>query len=446
MPTSRRRGPGVALAALLAFAACPVPAAAEAQESRQTGVSAVELFSIAEAARQTNRPDDAEAIYRALASDPDAEIRAEARFRHAQMLIASGRRREGALLLRALLDEKPDAARARLELAAVLLQLEDEGGARRQLRQAQAAGLPRDVSLAIDQFANALRARQPFGGSLSFAIVPDSNINRATDAQTLDTVIAPLDLTEDARGQSGLGLRIGGQAFARVPLGTRLTLLPRASAQAELYRQNEFNDISASLALGVELTRTRDRLRPSIAQTVRYFGGELHAQTRSIAVNWLRLLGRRSQLDATATAARADYRRNDLQDGWLFDLSASYERAFDARSGGSLTVAGGRHSARDPGYSTTSGGAALVYWREVGRLTLFGSLGLRRLEADERLLLFPERRRDWNASASAGGTVRHFSYRGFAPLIRLSYERNASTVGLYDYRRTAIDFGATRAF
>jgi len=429
-----------AAGAALAFA--QVAAASVAQQQ----LSPVQLFELAEVAKAAGRAADAETMYRALSQDADGEVRAEARFRLALLQADQRRYADSAVTLRALLDEKPDATRVRLELARVLAFAGEEGAARRQLRQAQAAGLPREVATAVNQFAGALRARQPFGASLSFAIVPDSNINRATEAETLDTVIAPLNLTDDARSQSGIGLRIGGQAFARVRIGEGLTIQPRVSAQAELYRERQFDDVSGSIALGAEFAAGGNRIRPSVAHTVRYFGGKAYARTDSGSVNVLRGLGPRSQVDLTISAGRADYQLNDLQDGWLFDLSVAYERAFDARSGGSVTLSGSRQAARDPGYSTRAGGASLLYWRELGRLTLFGSIGLRRLEADERLLLFPERRQEWLSSASAGGTLRHLSVAGFAPLVRVSFERNASSVGIYDYRRTAVDFGITRAF
>jgi outer membrane protein len=418
-------------------------AAASAEERQLT---AVQLFELAEAATAEGRAADAEAMYAALIQDADGEVRAEARFRLALLQADQRRYAQAAVTLRALLDEKPDATRVRLELARVLALAGEEGAARRQLRQAQAAGLPREVAAAVNQFAGALRARQPFGGSLSFAIVPDSNVNRATEAKTLDTVIAPLELTEDARSRSGIGLRVGGQAYARVAIRDGLTILPRVSAQAELYRERQFNDMSGSVALGAEFASGRNRIRPSIAHTVRHFGGRAYARTESASLNWLRGLGRTSQADVTISAARADYQLNDLQDGWLFDLSVAYERAFDARSGGNFTLIGSRQAARDPGYSTKAGGASLLYWRELGRLTIFGSVGLRRLEADERLLLFPQRRQEWLSSVSVGSTVRHLSVAGFAPLIRVSFERNASSIGIYDYRRTAVDFGIMRAF
>ena len=41
---------------------------------------------------------------------------------------------------------------------------------------------------------------------------------------------------------------------------------------------------------------------------------------------------------------------------------------------------------------------------------------------------------------------RQFQVKGFAPLVRVNYERNVSTVGIYDYRRFSADLAITRAF
>lgn len=423
-----------------------LPEQRAAADPQQLNLTSVQLFTLAEAALENEDFATAEAAFRALADDPDPEIRAEARFRLGMMFARQRRYTDAAITFRQLLDEKPDAARVRVELARILALMGDMAAARRELRQAQAAGLPPEVALVVDQFANALRARRPFGGSLSLAVVPDSNINRATDRETLDTIIAPLELSEDAREQAGIGVRVGAQGYLRLPLGQSVSLLPRLSGQAELYRQGQFNDISASAALGLEVTSGRDRINPTLAHSLRYYGGDYYAATQSASVSWLRPFGTRAQAQATATVSRADYRQNDLQDGWLYDLSASYERALDARSGGGVTVNVTRQTARDPGYATTSAGATLLYAREVGRASLFGTANIRRLIGDERLFLYPDKRREWLIGASAGASFRHIVVEGFAPLVRVSYERNFSTVGIYDYSRLAVDFGITRAF
>ncbi|MHA6719166.1 surface lipoprotein assembly modifier [Sphingomonas sp. RS6] len=427
---------------LLAPAAAHAQGEGQAEATQQREVSAAGLFALAARAE----PDEAETMYRALAKDRDGEVRAEARFRLGQLLERLGRKRDAAVEYRALLDEKPDAARVRLELARLLTELGDEAAARRELRQVQATGLPPQVAQLVDQFAAALRSRKPWGASLEVALVPDSNINRATDAATLDTVLAPLQLSRDARERSGIGARAAGQVYARLPVAPGLSLVPRLAGQGEFYREGRFNDVSASALVGLEWSLGRDRLRPSLGGTQRWYGGRAYARTATAAIDWQHPVGPRGQLTTSATIAGTRYRDNGLQDGLLLNGSIAYERAFSARSGGSVTLTATRQTARDPGYATAAGGGALLGWREFGRTTVYATLGLRRLEGDARLLLFPERRRDWNLSAGAGATFRRLAFHGFAPIVRLEWERNRSSVGLYDYARKAATIGLTRAF
>jgi tetratricopeptide (TPR) repeat protein len=433
------------LLALAAFGSTIAPSLLFAQSS-QSGLSAVQIFSLADQAKSEGRFADAETMYDALSKDPDAEVRAEARFRKGMMLADLGRLVDAATAFRALLDEKPDSPRVRLELARVLALMGDETGARRQVRQAQAAGLPAEVAVVVDQFANALRSRKSIGGSVEFALMPDSNINRATDAKTLDTILAPLNLSEDAQSQSGIGAKIAGQVYARHSLGPGIALLGRANAQAELYGKSQFNDVSASALIGPEFLLPKDRIRPAAGLTYRFYGQELYARTVSATVNWLHSAGRVAQIDTTATVSRNNYALNDLQDGWMYDVNTSYERAFTARSGGSLALSINRQTARDPGYATTSGGLTALSWRDMGKMTVFASVGVRHLEADARLFLFKRKRSEYYYRATIGASFRQAAVAGFAPVIRAVAERNFSTVGIYDYSRIGLEFGLTRAF
>jgi hypothetical protein len=432
-----------AIAPLATFLLCALPASAQQQV---TGLKPTDLFVMAERAVAANQPDDAETIYRALVGDPDVEVRSEARFRLGMLLSDRGNHREAAVQFRAILDEKPGATRVRLEYARVLALAGEETLARRELRQVQAGELPPEVRQVVDQFAGALRSRKPFGASLELALVPDSNINRATDAQTLDTIIAPLELSDDAREQSGIGGRIAGQLFFRKLLSERIALVPRVSAQGEFYRQSQFNDLSASALIGVEWSPGRERFLLSGGATQRWYGGTAYARTATASLNWQHPLSRRALLSATLTAADTDYRQNDLQDGTLFNVEIGIERALTQRSGGGISVSFTRQTAQDPGYANKAAGASLLCYRQFGRSSAFASFTIRGLEADERLFLYPERRRDLLLGVSGGLTLRRLQVRGFAPVVRVSYERNFSSVGIYDYRRVATTLGITRAF
>lgn len=435
-----------ALGRLLLAAAAGIACAPAGAQVRLENLSAIDLFELADEARASAQLEDAAALYDALVQDPDIQIRTEARFRKGMMFADAGRYADAAIAFRAALDEQPDAVRIRLELARMQAAMGHEVAARRTLRQVETAALPPEVAATVGQFARALQSMKRWGGSFEVAFAPDTNINRATEARTLDTIIAPLVLSRDARARSGLGLKLAGQGFAKLPLDDTLTLVPRLAGSGNLYQESMFNDIAGSALLGLEWQDSRNRWSPSIGQTWRWYGDSLYARTQTVALDWLHVPGPKWQIVTSGSISRARYMANDLQDGEIYNLDFSLERAFDMRSGANLTLSATRQTARDPGYATVSGGISLLAWREMGQTTVFASALVRHTLGDERLFLLPEKRREWLISARAGATLRQFSVHGFAPVVRINYERNTSTVGIYDYRRLAGEIGIVRAF
>ena len=409
-------------------------------------LSPIQMFEMADRARAAGRIDDAAAIYTALSHDPDLETRTEARFRKGMMLADRKRYAAAAVEFRAILDEKPDALRVRLELAKMLAAMGHDGEARSQLRQAEAGHLPTDVTANVDQFARALQSRKPFGGSFEVSLAPDSNINRATQARTLDTIIAPLTLSRDARARSGLGIATSGQTFARIGIAPRLSLLPRVSESGEIYRDSDFDDISASALVGLEYVAGSDRWTPSLGETWRWYGGKSYARTNNASLAWLHPAGRTTQITVAVSASHANYLRDDLETGAIYDANVQVDHALGARGGVSVSEEVTRQTARDSGFATWAGGATLLGWREMGKFTTFLSIGGRRTVGDERLFLFPERREDWLLTVRAGVTIRKLTFGGFAPVVRVGYDWNASTIGLYAYRRVFTNVGIVRAF
>jgi tetratricopeptide (TPR) repeat protein len=409
-------------------------------------MSPVQLFALAEEALKQGDMRTAEAAYKALATNPDRQIRSEARFRLGMVYAGARRLTDAASLFRQILDEQPKAQRVRLELARTLDVMGDEAGARRALREAQAGDLPADVARFVDRYSAALRATKPVGASFEIALAPDSNINRATRSDTLGTVLGDFTLDSDAKQRSGVGLAIGGQAYGRARLSDETNLLVRLSGKGDLYRQDAFNDIGLSVAAGPELRFGRSRVSADASMTWRWFGGTPYSRTASAAVNFLHPLGRTAQLRASAAIGRISNLRNSLQGGISFSLSATYERALSNRAGGGMTISGERQDLKDPGYSTTSGQLTLFAYRDFGRMTLVGTLGYGRLRADERLFIYPDRRADDLYRASLGATFRQLMMGGFAPFARVTHERNRSNIELFDYRRSRTELGFTRAF
>lgn len=424
-----------------------LPQAAFAQDNNEAVLTAPQLFALAEAYEREGRTEDAEVLLRALTQDRDPELRTEARFRLAMMLADKlGRLREAAILLREILDEKPDAARVRIELGRLHAQLGNRAEAQRELRAAQAIGLPQAVEQMVRFYAASLNPKRPYGVNFELALAPDSNINRATGSETLGTIIGDFDLSEDARARSGIGLSAQTQLWARQPVTTGIDLLGRVSASADFYGKGEFDDYAVSLEAGPQFISGADRFNVAAATSRRWFGGKPYTVSYGGNASLQHPLGKRSQLRLDGSAVHTDDRRNDLRDGKRYALAAGVDHAFSARTGGGLRLTGQRELAKDPGYSTASGGLNGYVFREFGQTTLVASGGYSHLEGDKRLFLYPRRRIDDRFSVGLSGTFRALRVGGFAPIVRLNYERNFSSVEIYDYRRVAADFGVTAAF
>jgi hypothetical protein len=277
-------------------------------------------------------------------------------------------------------------------------------------------------------------------------LAPDSNINRATRSDTLGTVLGDFQIGEEGKAKSGTGLSLHAQTYRRLPLGGDASLLVRLTGLADLYKAKKFNNVAADLAVGPELSLGRNRLQLELGATQRWYGQKRFMRSARAAATLSHPLGSLALLRLSASAALVDNQLNDLQDGKSFSGQIGVERALSATTGVAASVGIDRQSLKDPGYSTTGWRGGLTVWRDMGRmtLTLGGELG--RLHADERLMLFPQRRSDSYSRLSVGATFRQLQFRGFAPVARFSIERNRSSVEFYDYRRTRTEIGVVRAF
>jgi len=410
-------------------------------------VDAARMFDVAEQQLRLGDRENAERILSLLSRDPSSDIRNEARFRHAKLLLSDGRNSGAAILLRQILDEKPDATAVRLQLAQVLQQFGDVDGALRELRAAQATGLPPSVARIVDRYSEALRAKRPFGITFEMALAPDSNINRATRSDTLGTVFGDFEVDSESKAKSGTGLSLRGQTYRRFKLGEAdNSLLARISGAADLYPKGRFNDVAIDFALGPELIFGRQRLNIELGVTERWFGQKPFQRSARVEATLTQPLGSRAQLRFTGAASLVDNRLNDLQDGKVYSGKVQIERALSATTGLGASFGLDRQSLRDPGYSTTGWRASVLGWRDVGRMTLTAGVELGKLHADERLLLFPDKREDRYTRLSIGATFRRLQVMGFAPVMRFSVERNRSSIEFYDYKRTRTEFGISRAF
>ena len=249
-----------------------------------------------------------------------------------------------ATLLRDVIDHRPDAARARLELAGVLDRMGDKDGAWRQVRAIHAGALPAEVARLVDRYSEALRVQRPAGTSIELALAPDSNINRATRADRLGTVLGDFEIADDGKARSGTSVSLSGQTYRRVPLRDDVSLLIRASGFANLYGKSRFNDIAADLAIGPEINLKRDRIQLELGATQRWFGQKPFLRSARAAATLSHQIGGRTMLRLSGSASRIDNQQNHRQDGRGFSGQIGLEHGLTRTT----TIAGPAPKSEQP--------------------------------------------------------------------------------------------------
>ena len=234
--------------------------------------TAAQLFQFASQLEARGEAGKAGEILIVLESDPDPNIRNEARYRRALLLSQSGEHREAAILLRRVVDDSPGSTAARLQLATTLQALGDEEGAWRELRAIRSSELPPTVARFVDRISASLQANKPFGAQLEVSLAPDSNINRATRSDTLGTVIGDFTLDDGSKAKSGVGAALRGMAHARLDLSEGAALQARADTEAHLYRDKDFSDVAMDLSVGPEFRLGPSRLGFEVGAVQRWYG------------------------------------------------------------------------------------------------------------------------------------------------------------------------------
>ncbi len=127
-------------------------------------------------------------------------------------------------LFRRILDRDPRLLRVRLELARTLFMEKKDEQADYHFRLAAGEHPPRLVIRNILRFREAIRARRAWRFNFEVGLAPDTNINSATDKQTVDIYGLPFQLDPSGRAHLGTGRFVGGDASFRLNRNGRIPL------------------------------------------------------------------------------------------------------------------------------------------------------------------------------------------------------------------------------
>ena len=371
---------------------------------------------------------------------------------------------EAIAAFRAILLDRPELVRVRLELARAFFLKQEDTLARRHFEQVLAGRPPGPVVVNIVRFLGIMRARRRWQAHFGAAIAPDSNLNTASGSRMilLDTPFGrlPFTLDDGAARKSGIGVSVWGGGEYQYPLGApgsgsgagRWRLRSGANASMQEYKGGDFDRHSVSVHLGprrlidarteASLLATAARQWTAGAPETDRFGIRLEAEHR---------LTPRLALFGGASAARRNCRDCDWLDGPVGDVSlgASWVALPILRLGGNAgydwTRANTEHwRSRGPQASL---GATLalpagftVGLRASERRTEYQGPGFRHLTIDRKP------RKDRTRTLSLSVHNRAVTLLGFSPRVSLVTERRKTNAQTLDYERNRGELSFVRQF
>jgi hypothetical protein len=359
----------------------------------------------------------------------------------------SGDYRQAEQFFRRILDRDPGLLRVRLELARTLFMQKEDEQAEYHFRLAAGENPSPGIARNITRFREAIRARRAWRFNLDLGFAPDSNINSATDKQSVDIYGLPFQLDPSARAHTGTGKFVGGNASIRLNRFGKLPIYLGAYGRWTHYAGRRFDDAYIGGEVGPEFQLAGGRLRATVTGLMRWYGRRPLVGTFGASLDYEKLIGDRWTVGATLFVRHNDYNRRSDVDGWDAEARVSVSRPLGPTTLGFAYAGIERNSAKDRGQA---------FWRKrlgVGVLKEIGwglrpqlSVDLARQVGDNGLAPFNEQRRDWLLQSSFSIYKRDWNVRGFAPSLSLTIIRNHSTLPLYEERRLRGEIRLTRAF
>lgn len=372
----------------------------------------------------------------------------------------------GVFALERVIMQRPGLDRARLEYARGLFLQNDDQRAREQFETVLANDPPPAVVDQVERYLVAIDRRADsysttVSGHLGFELGHDGNVNRAPDAQSVDSALfnnLPL-----AQESSDAFAGLNGRVELSRPLVPGLNLI--ASANADLERHGDESDFDTSRGggrAGLRWSEGQHRLSGFLEGNRFYVGGEGYQRTLGLSGRYRYRLAERTAVHTTARLAQLRYDDLDGLDSqlaWL-GVGASRSWAVNWNPRASVTLLAGQENADE---STTR--AEALAQRDMVELraslglspapewTLRSSLRVRNSEYETNLPvsllpslppLFDEARDETYYNLDLALDWRPEAHWRLGPSV--SYTDNDANIGLYDYDRTVVGLEARYLF
>ena len=447
---------------LIVVLLCPVSATSTLAASERSHLSSDPRVKQARALVELGQFDEALAVLRPLAPDhPDqtdvrfliglagigAATRPDTDDEQRTLLLA-----EAIEALHAILINRPDLVRVRLELARAFFIKGEDTLSREHFERVLAGKPPQAMAANIQRFLSAIRARRRWSAYLGLSIAPDTNVNAVSDAEYIYINGLPFRRSSSLRASSGIGVVGWSGGEYQYPLSNQFRLRVGADLIHTDYAGKRFDRTFALMHLGPRFLVDRDtEVSLLAAGRRRWLAGSAWSYDLGTRVEVEHRLSQRLTAYGRASWYQRRYRRRNASlDGPLFagSLGGSYLLTPTVR--GDFFVGAWRERPKSEVWRNAS------FWARVGAsvalpwgFTVGSSGELRWVNYEGRWAPFTldgSSRQDRVLIARASVLNRALTTFGFSPQLVLVYEAGKSNAQGFEYRRNRAELRVVRQF
>lgn len=411
-----------------------------------------QLLAKAEALIQQKNYQAALPLVNALGQVP--ELQMQQRFLAGFIAIETGDVDDAIKKFRSILNDNPGQTRVRLELARAYLLTGKESSADYHFRLAQNdENLPDEIAQTIRNTRSIIRDQRIWRFSFDFGFAPDTNVNNATNAETIDInfgpIKLPLQLDDNARQRSGIGQTGGFSGGVRVKANDKLAILFDADSRIINYSGKDSDDIVVQAAVGPEYRIAQyTSISMQAVGLQRWYGGRVATREYGGKLGFQQALSEGQRIGVELDARRTESKFSDAYSGWQLGANATYEQLIGKSLIASASVFARRDLLNDDGYSSVNYGVNLGIGGELPLgLNAGVSASVSRSEFDAPILFYStEKRQDWRGFGRAYIGSRKVRFLGFSPSIDYNYSRVDSNYNLYQMDRHRVNFKLAKFF
>ena len=355
--------------------------------------------------------------------------------------------RRAAQRFEAILAQRPELTRVRLELAQVYHTLGRDEKARFHLEASLADKLPSSVETAVEGFLNRIDARKRWSLSLSAAVLPESNPAKRTSRERIRIGGVPFRLNPDARESSGVGYLVTTGTSFSPSLADDLRGVFAATSAAKLYKQPDWNDVSLQGEIGVARLFDRGTVSGGLRLGRRWLAADPYSREIGPWMRARRRLSPASRIEMNLSAVNRDHDSQAARDGWQFSARSAWIYALRAPTSIETSLDLELTGARERHYADGTVGLGITVSHAFrGGLSISPSVAahVRRYAGPDPLVL--KTRSDRRFRIALNVLHRALQYQGFAPYAGYAVEWNRSNIPLHKYLNHGAVFGVSRRF